>query len=147
MRGTGPDPYRRPVTDPVLDRPARLSRVLALVVAAIALVAGRRLEAVDVARESAQLELERLVESLREGRDEAWEWAERIAVELAEERARFTRSIGQLDDQFCTLHVDARGRIGGHFATPDPVGLLSPVVAHLVGVLDGPDLDPASART
>ncbi|GAB2628822.1 hypothetical protein GCM10027270_15570 [Nocardioides ginkgobilobae] len=119
----------------------------ATVIVALALVVGRRLQAVDMARESAQLELERLVESLREGRDEAWARAERIAVELAEERAQFTRSIGQLDDQFCTLRVDAGGRIAGHFATPDPVGLLSPVVARLVGVLDGPDLEPGSART
>lgn len=119
----------------------------ATVIVALALVAGHRLQTVDVARQAAQVELETLVDSLREGRDEAWGRAERTAVELAEERARFTRSIGQLDDQFCTLRVDVRGRIWCHFATPDPVGLLSPVVSCLTGAPDGPDLDPASART
>ncbi len=119
----------------------------AAVIVSLALVAGRRLQAVDVARQAAQLELETLVESLREGRDEAWERAEQTARELGHERARFARSIGQLDDQFCTLRVDVRGRIWCHFATPDPVGLLSPVVARLTGAPDGPDLDPVSTRT
>lgn len=116
----------------------------ASVIVALALVTGRRLQAADGARQAARAELETLVASLREGRDAAWERAEQAARELGQERARFARSVGQLDDQFCTLAVDRDGRIACHFATPDPVGLLGPVVDRLTGGSAVPMPDPSS---
>lgn len=116
----------------------------ASVIVALVLVTGRRLLAADVARRDASAELETLVESLRQGRDAAWERAEQTARELGQERARFARSVGQLDDQFCTLAVDRDGRVLCHFATPDPVGLVSPVVDRLTGRAHVRMPDPSS---
>lgn len=116
----------------------------ASVIVALALVTGRRLQAADRARQAARAELETLVESLREGRDAAWDRAEQTARELGQERARFARSVGQLDDQFCTLAVDDQGRVECHFATPDPVGLVSPVIDRLTGRTHVGLPDPAS---
>jgi signal transduction histidine kinase len=121
--------------------------VSAAVIVALALVTGRRLQAVDVARRAALAELETLVDSLREGRDEAWGRAERTVRELAAERTRFARSVGQIDDQFCTLAVDGDGHVEFHFATPDPVGLISPVVDRLTGRTSVPLRDAASERS
>lgn len=119
----------------------------ATVIVALALVVGRRLQGVDAAREGVQLELETLVESLREGRDAAWDRAEQAARELGQEQARFARSVGQLDDQFCTVAVDGRGRVECHFATPDPVGLVSPVIDRLTGRTHVRLPDPTSEQS
>lgn len=102
-----------------------------LVIVGASTLIGRRLSVTDRQRRQALLELSDLVESLREGRDEAWSRAERTALDLIETRGRFSRAIGQSDDQFCTLEVSADGGVAKHFATPDPRGLLSPLLADL----------------
>lgn len=103
------------------------SAVLVLMTAASILTTGivlaRRLDTADAARRQATTSLERLNESLVSGRDEAWERAESLAVELAEEQRLFESAIGRIDDFVWTVEVTSERRVELVYASPNGEGV------------------------
>jgi signal transduction histidine kinase len=78
---------------------------------------GKRLDEESRATTAAREDLQRLNDSLVEGRDEAWARAEALSRSLEEEQARFARAIGRVHDLFWTLEVLPEGRVEVQYAT------------------------------
>ncbi len=99
----------------------------AVVLLAAAGVAARQLDKIDRERLAAQAGLRQLNERLRERRDLEWRRAEELNRDLGEERARFQRAIGKIDDLIWTMEIMPAGEIRPEFSSGDASGLFGGV--------------------
>jgi signal transduction histidine kinase len=141
---------------------ARFGIALLVACAAVVLlgataVAAARLDRIDRERLTAQAELRTLNDQLRERRDLEWRRAEGLSRSLGEERARFQRAIGKIDDLIWTLEVMPDGELRPEFSSGDGSGLfggggpaepgrLARVLPELVHPEDRPLLDAFDAQ-
>jgi signal transduction histidine kinase len=86
-------------------------------------VAARRIDRVDRERLAAQEGLRGVNDQLRERRDLEWRRAEQLSHSLGEERARFQRSIGKVDDLIWTVEVMPDGELRPEFTSGNASGL------------------------
>ena len=90
-------------------------------------MAARRLDRIDRERLAAQADLRQLNERLRERRDLEWRRAEELSRDLGEERAKFQRAIGKIDDLIWTVEIRPDGEIRPEFSSGDASGLFGGV--------------------
>ena len=95
----------------------------AVVLIGVTAVASRRLDRIDRERLAAQTELRTVNERLRERRDLEWRRAEELSRRLGEERARFQRSVGKIDDLIWTVEVMPDGSLRPEYTSGDASGL------------------------
>ena len=93
------------------------------VLMAVTAVAARRLDRIDRERLAAQAGLRQVNDKLRERRDLEWRRAEDLSRSLGEERARFQRAIGKIDDLIWTVEVMPSGELRPEFTSGDASGL------------------------
>ena len=102
---------------------ALMVAVAALVLLTVTAVAARRLDKIDRMRIGAQDRLRQLNEQLRERRDLEWRRAEELSRDLGDERARYSRAIGKIDDLIWTVEVLRDGTLRPEFSSGDASGL------------------------
>ena len=102
---------------------ALLVAVSAVVLLVVTAVAAARLDRIDRERLTAQADLHAVNEQLRERRDLEWRRAEGLSRSLQEERAKFQRSIGKVDDLIWTVEVMPDGALRPEFTSGDASGL------------------------
>lgn len=89
----------------------------------VSIRAAVRLDNADGARGEAERSLSDLVNSLTEGRNEAWDRAELLADELARERRRFDRAVASTDSVVWTVETTA-GQHVPVYVSPNAVRVL-----------------------